>query len=95
MRWTRKADAKLSARKIISLTENVPRTRGRYDRQFKICAVQLWKSGGKSIAEVAGELGIAPKRRYRWKDEVVADAGNVFPGDGISRDEAKARLRKK
>jgi transposase len=69
-------------------------TRRRYDRQFKIDAVQLWESSGKSMAEVARELGIAPNRLYRWKDELAADTGSVFPGNGRSRDEEMARLRK-
>jgi transposase len=70
------------------------RTRRKYDRQFKIDAVQLWESSGKSMAEVARELGIAPNRLYRWKDEFADDAENAFPGNGKTRDEEMARLRK-
>jgi len=70
------------------------RTRRKYDRQFKIDAVQLWESSGKSMAEVARELGIAPNRLYRWKDEFAMEAENAFPGNGRSRDEEMARLRK-
>jgi transposase len=46
------------------------------------------------MAEVARELGIAPNRLYRWKDEFTAEAENAFPGNGKSRDEEMARLRK-
>ena len=69
-------------------------TRRRYDKQFKIDALQLWKRSGKSMADVARELGIAPNRLYRWKDEMEADPENAFPGNGRSRDEELYRLQK-
>ena len=69
-------------------------TRRRYDRQFKIDAVNLWKTSGKSMADVARELGIVPNRIYRWKDELRIDEGAASPANGKSRDEEMERLRK-
>jgi transposase len=46
------------------------------------------------MADVARELGIAPNRLYRWKDELEADPEHAFPGQGKSRDEELDRLRK-
>ena len=69
-------------------------TRRRYDRQFKMDALGLWKSSGKSMADVARELGIAPNRLYRWKDELEAYSETAFPGNGRLRDEELDRLRK-
>ena len=68
--------------------------RRKYDRQFKIDAIQLCENSGKSIADVARELGIAPNRLYRWKDELAVDGEKAFPGIGIPRDEEMYRLRK-
>jgi transposase len=70
------------------------KTRRRYDKQFKMDALNLWKSSDKSMAEVARELGIAPNRLYRWKDEAEADPEKAFPGNGRPRDEELARLQK-
>jgi transposase len=78
----------------MSLTEAAMSTRRRYDKQFKIDAVQMWESSGRSMAEVARELGIAPNRLYRWKDELKVDPDKSFPGQGKPRDEELARLRK-
>jgi transposase len=69
-------------------------TRRRYDKQFKMDALRLWESSGKPMAAVAKELGIAPNRLYRWKDEMEADPENAFPGNGRSRDEEMDQLRK-
>lgn len=56
--------------------------------------MEFWKNSGKSMAEVARDLGIAPNRLYRWKDELEASGENAFPGNGKSRDEEMERLRK-
>jgi transposase len=69
-------------------------TRRRYNRQFKLDALELWESSGKSMAEVARDLGIAPNRLYRWKEELQANEETAFPGNGKSRDEELDRLRK-
>ncbi len=68
--------------------------RRKYDREFKREAVQLWEHSGRSMAEIARELGIAPKRLYRWKDELRTDEEGAFPGNGKPRDEEIARLRR-
>ena len=39
----------------------------RYDLEFKRSAVELLESTGRSIAEVAGDLGIPYKTLERWK----------------------------
>ncbi len=38
-----------------------------YDRQFKIDAVSLVVNGGRSVLEVARDLGIDANVLYRWK----------------------------
>jgi transposase len=87
-------DTKLSTYDIRSLTEVRMSTRRRYDKQFKIDAVQMWESSGKTMAEVARELGIAANRLHRWKDDLRVDPEKAFPGQGKPREEELARLRK-
>jgi len=68
--------------------------RRKYDKQFKIDAVQLWESSGKPVAEIARNLGIHPNNLYKWKDELSEHKEKAFPGQGNPRDEELAKLRK-
>ena len=73
------------------------RTRKKYDREFKIKAVELSNQRGNS-REIAEELGIRPELLYRWRREKQNYAANSFPGNGALKqtDEQRelARLRK-
>ena len=70
--------------------------RTKYGLEFKGQAVRLSHQGGKSIKQVAKELGIDHKMLYRWRREIEqAKAGKKpFPGRGLSRDEEMMLLRK-
>lgn len=58
-------------------------TRRTFTREFKIAAVKLITEKGRSVAEVAKSLGIAPKLLGRWKTALEAvDASAAFPGHG-------------
>ncbi len=57
-------------------------------------AIALWENSGKTMAEVARELGIAPNRLYRWREQLQITTGIAYPGTGRSRDEEMERLRK-
>ena len=47
---------------------NPPRTsRKRYDEAFKRSAVQHWRDSGKSVAQVARELGLNLHTLQQWK----------------------------
>lgn len=43
--------------------------RNSYDRQFKIDAVSLVVNGGRSVSQVARDLGIDAHILYPWKRE--------------------------
>lgn len=67
-----------------------------YTRDFKLEALQLWASSGKSAAEIEDDLGISRGRLYHWK-RVLKDAGeDAFPGQGRQSgiDEELRRLRR-
>jgi transposase len=44
----------------------------RYDLNFKRNAVELWLSGGKSVEQIASELGISTQSIKKWKKELAA-----------------------
>ena len=54
--------------------------RRKYDKEFKVEAVRLLKESGKTIKEVAENLGIYHGNLSRWKREYERDAGGAFPG---------------
>lgn len=68
--------------------------RRRFDKQFKIDAVNLLENSGKTATAVAADLGIPRDALSRWKREVMEDKEMAFPGHGNPRDEELARLRK-
>lgn len=50
----------------------VPRKHKRYDENFKRSAVELWLQGGKSVQQIAAELGISDQSLKKWKKQLAA-----------------------
>ena len=71
------------------------KSRRKYSAEFKREAVQLTFDSGRTISEVAANLGINRGLLQRWKAEMKADGSDVFPGAGRSRasDEELLRLK--
>jgi transposase len=67
-----------------------------YAREFKLQAVGLAKSSGKSISEIERELGITPGLLAKWKQRLKADGEQAFPGKGRLKedDELIRRLQR-
>ena len=68
-----------------------------YTREFKEEAVRLVQTSGKSIAQVARELGISDTSLHQWRKELAQHGTGAFPGsghqtDGARRREASARV---
>lgn len=53
-----------------------------YDKEFKLNAVQLYLTSGKTYPEVSGELGIPTGTLVTWVRTHQAEGGNAFPGKG-------------
>jgi transposase len=51
---------------------NAPRKHKRYDENFKRSAVELWLQGGKSVQQIAAELGISDQSLKQWKKKLAA-----------------------
>ncbi len=57
--------------------------RKHYDADFKRNAVLLTEEAGRTITNVAENLGISRDLLYRWRREYRAMRGDAFPGRGI------------
>lgn len=68
------------------------RTRRSFSKEFKLEAVRLITEGGRSISQVARDLGIRDTILGRWKKDCEQDREAAFPGKGyVKPDEAELR----
>ena len=67
----------------------------RYDREFKVGAVKLVVEEGKSVKQVAADLGVSEPALRQWIAAYRQDRGDAFPGSGRlkPKDEELRRLR--
>lgn len=62
----------------------------KYDKEFKLQAIQLTREQGKSVTKTARELGLSENTLYRWMAEFKKDGEQTFPGSGQLKPEEKA-----
>ena len=69
---------------------------GKYTREFKLEAIRLLNTSGKSGHEIEADLGIGSGVLYRWRKQLEEESKGLraFPGNGNPRDEELYRLRK-
>ena len=69
--------------------------RKQYTREFKLEALKLWETSGKSAAQIEQDLGLTKGRLYRWKKDLKQGGDDAFPGHGrqIGLEEEVRRLR--
>lgn len=67
-----------------------------YTAEFKREAVQLAQTSGKSIVQVARELGISDTSIHQWRKELTEHGPQAFPGSGHQTviEEENRRLRR-
>ena len=70
--------------------------RRKYTREFKIEAVRLIETSGKSGQEIEDDLGINKGQVYRWRRQLAEENSSIraFPGTGNMRDEELVRLKR-
>ena len=70
--------------------------RRQFDKQYKLDAVRMIEDSGRSIASIARDLGVHPNNLYKWRQELLADPHQAFPGKGKlkAEDEELRRLRR-
>jgi transposase len=54
----------------------------KYDREFKINSIKLYRESGKKMDEVAQNLGIPKFTLYLWVQEFKEHGEDSFPGNG-------------
>src|SRR6266571_1898713 len=66
-----------------------------YTKEFKLEAVQLVKSSGKPMSEIARELGISDSALYHWSKQLADQGEQAFPGSGhqTAQEEEIRRLK--
>jgi len=65
-----------------------------YTRDFKLEAVRLYETSGKTMAELERELGITPYLLSKWVRQFRGDEERAFPGKGNPRDEEIQSLKR-
>lgn len=58
------------------------KSRRTYSREFKLEAVRLLETSGKSASQLERELGIGRGNLWRWKRKFAAYGEDAFPGHG-------------
>ena len=66
---------------------------GPYPLEFRREAVALLKSSGKSVPQLARELGISPQSLRNWARQIDVDAGKAEGLTSTEREELR-RLRR-
>jgi transposase len=73
----------------------MPKSHPPYPIEFRARAVELARTSGKSIPEVARELGVSGEALRGWVRQAERDAGRGQPGDLTTDERAELqRLRR-
>ena len=74
----------------------MPKQQREHTKEFKIEAVRLAQTSGKSLTQLARELGISDSALYSWRKQLAEDGEQAFPGKGHQSDleEENRRLRR-
>jgi len=64
-----------------------------YPLEFRREAVALLKSSGKTVPQLAGELGVSPQSLRNWARQLEVDEGRAEGLSSAERDELR-RLRR-
>ncbi len=66
----------------------------RYSSEFKREAIQRASEEGVTDKAVCDELGISTRQFRRWRDELQVLGAGAFPGQGRTRDDEIAVLKR-
>ena len=60
------------------------RRRRKHSPEFKREAVRLLREEGRTVREVAHNLGVSTSALWRWKCELEEHGDAAFPGSGVA-----------
>ena len=60
----------------------MPKKQRTFTKEFKLEAVRLAQTSGKSMLQVARDLGIADSTLHHWRTQLQAHGELAFPGSG-------------
>ncbi len=67
-----------------------------YDKDFKLEAIRLYESSGRSMRQIEEELGISPGLLNKWRARHRQNGQQAFVGKGHQTElEAELRRRKR
>ena len=66
-----------------------------YSRAFKLQALELIKTGQKSINAIERDLGITPGLLHKWKARMKVNGIQAFPGKGRQKEDEELIRRLK
>lgn len=73
----------------------MPKDQRTFTREFKLEAVRLAQTSGKSTAQVARDLGIADSTLHHWCKVLTQEGEQAFPGSGHQSPEEEESRRLK
>lgn len=65
-----------------------------HSREFKLEAVKMTQQSGRTVAEVARELGIRENDLHAWRKLVKAQGDQAFPGRGRKAQDEVSQLKR-
>jgi transposase-like protein len=72
----------------------MPNKYNQHSREFKLEAVKMSQQPGRSVAEVARELGIRENDLHAWRKMVKERGEQVFPGRGRKSQDELSQLKR-
>ena len=67
----------------------------RYDKEFKLQAVRLLQESGKSMKQIAEDLGVSVNTLWLWRKSVREGGLMAFPDGGLTEDQQMIRQLKR
>lgn len=60
----------------------MPTTRKSYTKEFKVEALHLAETSGRTVSQVERELGLPKGMLFRWRSALSRNGHTAFPGKG-------------
>ncbi|HLF17903.1 MAG TPA: transposase [Candidatus Omnitrophota bacterium] len=72
----------------------MPNKYNHHSREFKLEAVKMSQQSGRTVAEVARELGIRENDLHAWRKMVKEQGDQAFPGRGRKAQDELSQLKR-